>query len=47
MSKNQPLKNLPKQRDYNKKDIIGYYYDGKKSYTIYSKENRSYIVPSK
>jgi len=30
-----------------KKDIGGYYFDGKKSYTIYIKENRSYMLQDK
>ena len=47
MSKNQQLKNLNKQSNFSKKDIGGYYYDGKNSYTIYYKENRSFIVQNK
>ena len=47
MSKNQKSKNLNKRQDFSKKDIGGYYFDGKKSYTIYIKENRSYMLQDK
>jgi len=30
-----------------KGDVNGYYFDGQKSYTIYNKDNRSYIVQDK
>lgn len=47
MSKNRKSKSLSKRRGFSKKHIEGYYYDGKKSYTLYNKDNRSYIVQDK
>jgi len=47
MSKNQPSKNLKRQKRFSKKDIGGYYFDGKQSYTIYHKNDRSYLVQDK
>ena len=47
MSKNQKSKNLNKRQSFSKKDIGGYYFDGKKSYTIYIKENRPYMLQDK
>ena len=35
------------KKRFNKKDIAGYYFDGKKSYTIYHYENRSYMLQDK
>ena len=36
-----------KKLNLTKKDIAGYYFDGQKSYTIYHKENRSYMLQDK
>ena len=47
MSKNQQSKNVSQRGNQAKKQIEGYYYDGKRSYTIYTKNNRSYRVQDK
>ena len=47
MSKNRQSKNLNKRQNFSKKDIGGYYFDGKQSYTIYHKNNRSYMLQDK
>ena len=47
MSKNQQSKNVSQQRNQVKPELTGYYYDGKRSYKIYNKENRSYRVQDK
>jgi hypothetical protein len=47
MSKNRQSRNLNKRQGFSKKDIGGYYFDGKKSYTIYIKKNRSYMLQDK
>ena len=36
-----------KKKRLTKKNITGYYFDGKKSYTIYYYENRSYMLQDK
>ena len=47
MSKNRQSKSASRQRNQVKPEVKGYYFDGKKSYTIYTKENRSYMLQDK
>ena len=47
MSKNQQSKSVSQRRNQVKPELTGYYYDGKRSYKIYNKENRSYRVQDK
>jgi len=47
MLKNRQSKSASRQRNQVKPEVKGYYFDGKKSYTIYTKENRSYMLQDK
>ena len=47
MSKKKRLKNVSQRVSRVKPELTGYYYDGKRSYTIYHKEGRSYMLQDK